>query len=152
MAGNVTVRDLGWRRIKRQVRELHGRGVKVGLTASSGSNSGVAVVDIAAFNEFGTQHIPARPFLRNAFDTNERAVRPLAKSLASAVVAGTMTADQVLDRLGLWMQDKIQESIRTAFRWAAPNAPSTIRKKGSSKPLIDKGVLLRSVSYEKERL
>lgn len=151
MAGNVVVRDLGWRRIKTEVRQLHGRGVRVGLLASSGSSGGVAVVDIAVFNELGTQHIPARPFLRNAVDRNEKAVAPLAKSLAGAVVAGRLTADQVLDRLGLWMQDKIQDSIRTAFQWAAPNAPSTIRKKGSSKPLIDKGVLLRSVSYEKER-
>ena len=43
------------------------------------------------------------------------------------------------------MKDVIQESI-TEGAWE-PNAPSTVAKKKSSKPLIDTGRMRQSVNY-----
>lgn len=149
-SSNVAVRDLGWRGIKTNVRQLHGRGVKVGLLAGSGTNDGVAVVDIAAMLEFGTDRMPSRPFMRHTADTSERQVSAMAKRVAGGVVTGRLNVDGALNTLGLWYQDRIQSTIRAARSWAVPLAPSTVRRKGSTQPLIDKGVLIRSISYEVE--
>lgn len=151
MAGNVVVRDLGWKRIKTEVRELHGRGVKVGLRAGSGSTGGVPIVEYAAYQEFGTDTIPARPFMRHAVDTNEKQIAQVAKAAAQRVVSGRSNADGALDMLGLWFKSRIQDSIRTAAAWAAPLSPRTIRQKRSSRPLIDTASMLNAVDYEKER-
>ena len=69
MASRVTVKDLGWRSIKAGALGLNGRGVKVGILANAGAKDGTQIADYAAFNEFGTSSIPARPFLRQTWDT-----------------------------------------------------------------------------------
>lgn len=148
MAGNVRVRDLGWRKIKTDVKALDGRGVKVGLRAGAASGD---VIMYAAAQELGTDTIPARPFLRRTVDTSEREVGAFARSLAAGIVAGRLGAEQALDRLGLWFQSRIQQSITSARSWATPLAPPTVARKGSSAPLIDTGTMRASISYEKTR-
>lgn len=146
--------DRGWRRISAQALGLNGRAVKVGIRADGAggaANDGVQIVDIATYNEFGTEHIPARPFMRRTADEQEKAVGTFAQKLAGQVIAGKMNPDGLLDALGLWYVARIRDTIRSAFRWAAPNAPSTIRRKGSSKPLIDTGAMIGAVDYQKTR-
>lgn len=148
--GGVQVRDLGWRQIKTSARGLHGRGVKVGFRAGSGSNDGVPIVEYAAYNEFGTATSPARPFMRRTADQNQREVGDFARTLAAGVIAGRMNANMALNRLGLFYQNLIQTTITSARSWAEPLSPVTIKRKGSSAPLIDKGILRGAVSYEVE--
>lgn len=153
MARRTILFDRGWRAIHRNALGLNGRGVKVGILGSAGAHDGgTSIVDVAVFNEFGTETAPARPFMRRTADENEDKVRGHARALVRGVMSGLIRPDQVLDRLGLWYQARVRETIRNAFRWAAPNAPSTIRRKGSSKPLIDTGRMLGAVNYEKTRL
>ncbi len=148
MASNVTVRDLGWKNAKAAVKALDGRGVKVGFPAGKAPGD---VIDYAAYNEFGTEHIPSRPFMRRSVDTAEREIASFGKAQAMAVASGAITAEQALDRLGLWFQSRIQNTITTARGWAVPNAPATVRQKGSSSPLIDTGRMRAAVTYEKDR-
>lgn len=150
--------DRGWRRISSQALGLNGRAVKVGIRAGP-VNDGVQIVDYAIWNEYGTEPnpphhpgIPARPFMRRTADEQEKAVGAFAQRLAAQVIDGTMKPDALLDALGLWFKSKVQATIRSAYRWAAPNAPATIRRKGSSKPLIDTGALINAVDYEKTRV
>jgi hypothetical protein len=151
MDAHTIVIDRGWKRIKREHARLHGRGVKVGLLAGGpASAEGVAVVDYATFNEFGTSTIPARPFMRRTADREQRNVSKFAHRLVAAVIAGRMTREGLLDALGLWYQMKMRSTIRTARRWATPLAPATIRAKRSTAPLIDDGVMLGAINYEIE--
>jgi hypothetical protein len=152
MAGRTILLDRGWSKLRRNALGLNGRAVKVGLLANSGSRDGVSIVDYAAFNEFGTETIPARPFMRKAADDNEAAAIAYARRLSGLLMAGRLSPDGVLDAMGLWFQARIRTTIRTAFRWAVPNAPSTIRRKGSTRPLIDTGAMHGAVNYEKGRL
>ena len=55
------------------------------------------------------------------------------------------SAEQILKELGVFQKDLMQNEIITGD--FAPNAPSTIRRKGSSKPLIDTGRMRQSVDY-----
>jgi len=154
MAGRLVIRrDHGWRRIKADVLRLRNQEVKVGLRAGKGvSDDGIPVVEYAYLNEFGTEHIPARPFLRRTAD--EAKGGPLsahARNLVAGLIRGRLTVDGVLDGVGLWFRARVQATIRSAKSWAVPNAPYTIKRKGSSFPLIDDGRMAENVDYEKVR-
>ena len=55
------------------------------------------------------------------------------------------SAEQVLKEIGIFQKDLIQEKITEGS--FTPNAASTVRKKGSNKPLIDTGRMRQSVNY-----
>lgn len=153
MVSRVIIIDRGWMRIKADATQLAGQGVKVGLRSTAGTSAdGVRIVDYATFNEFGTEHIPARPFMRRTADTAEGKVSAAAKTLAKNLVAGRLNVNQVLDQLGLLYQSLIRNTIRSTPSWAAPNAPATIRRKKSSVPLIDTGMMLGAVDFERTKI
>ena len=106
---------------------------------------GTDICDIAAWNEFGTVHIPARPFMREGIDNNVDSIERLLKREGQKLVNGETNSESLLKIIGLKMKDVIQESI-TEGAWE-PNAPSTVAKKKSSKPLIDTGRMRQSVNY-----
>ena len=64
---------------------------------------------------------------------------------AKAVGSGQMSAQQALSSIGDMLVGVTQNEIRDGE--FEPNAPSTIRKKGSSKPLIDSGHMRQSVHF-----
>lgn len=153
VSASVTVRDLGWRRVKTRMREMDGRSVKVGILAKDAGKTyddGTTVVDVATFNEYGTTTSPKRPFLRHTADTSKRAVASATTRAVSALVAGRGNVTQSLDTLGQWYAKRIQTMIRRSKSWAAPNAPATIKRKGHSTPLIETRLLLASISHEVE--
>ena len=121
--------------------------VEVGFFESSRYPDGTPVAAVAAWNEFGTGRIPERPFMRNAIKMGRA---PLVAILREHVDHRTMAVDnRVGGLLGTAMQGQIQRSITTLR--SPPNAPSTIRAKRSSNPLLDTGVLRSSVSWEISR-
>lgn len=90
-----------------------------------------------------TVTIPARPFFRTMLDQKASGWGAQAgKALKSA----DFNAKVALGRMGELIQGQLQGSIRDFTNPAL--APSTIRAKGFDKPLIDTGVMLRSVDYE----
>ena len=119
--------------------------VEVGFFESARyPDSGIPVAAVAAWNEFGTGRIPERPFMRNAIKLGRA---PLVAILREHVDHRTMAVDnRVGGLLGTAMQNQIQRSITTLR--SPPNAPSTIRAKGSSNPLLDTGTMRNSVSWE----
>ena len=142
----VRVIDHGLDQLLRQADALNGSGVKVGIQAGVDSQDGVDMVDIAVFNELGTADIPARPFARNAAEKNRQDIATVMDHLARKVEDGAADTDTALETLGQWYQGRQQAHIRSGE--FVPNAPATIRKKGSSVPLIDKGKLVNAVRYE----
>jgi hypothetical protein len=124
--------------------------VKVGLR-SGPANDGVQIVDYAALNEFGTETIPARPFMRHTADTQENAARAYVRRLVGPLLDGKMAVDNVLEAVGLWYQAALRRTIRQSPSWAVPNAKPTIAAKGSSVPLVDDGMLVGAIDYEKIR-
>ena len=123
--------------------------VKVGVQADAGihSESGESLVDIGIWNEYGTAHIPSRPFIRQTFEDNQQAVAQYLGRVVSNVAKGDDLV-QELSKLGQWYQDK-QKKTLTSYPWT-PNAPSTRRRKKSSKPLVDTSQLVNSIRYKVE--
>lgn len=123
--------------------------VKVGVQADAGvhSESGENLVDIGIWNEYGTAHIPSRPFIRQTFEDNQQAVAQYLGRVVSNVAKGDDLV-QELSKLGQWYQDKQKNTLKS-YPWT-PNAPSTRRRKKSSKPLVDTSQLVNSIRYKVE--
>ena len=78
-------------------------------------------------------------------DENEDRINGFLQSTKADLVKG-VPAEQILKEIGIFQKDLIQEKITEGSY--EPNAASTIRRKGSSKPLIDTGRMRQSVNYE----
>jgi len=99
----------------------------------------------AIVNEFGVPgKIPSRSFMRNTFKTNRNFVDTLQKNV-SAVVKDNMPVSRALILLGEKVRKEIIHEINALYE--PPNAPSTIARKGSSKPLIDTAEMRNNVNY-----
>lgn len=139
--------DMGIDKVLENVIELGGKQVKVGIQAGSGSHDGVDILDIAIYNHFGTRNIPSRPFVSDCFDKNQGQISEAKKRIVYRVMEG-MPASAGLAQLGQWYQDVLKGHIRNGG-WV-PNAPATVKRKGSSRPLIDTGQLVNSVRWKIE--
>ena len=106
-------------------------------------DDGVDMVDIAAFNEVGTSNAPSRPFMRKSIDDNQEKIVAFMQAQAKRLIEGKATAQEIMQQVAVFQKGLIQETIvEGEFE---PNAPSTIRKKGSDRPLIDTGRMRQSV-------
>jgi len=143
----VVDKDKGWKRIQIDVKSLNGRSVKVGIIGNQ-QVDGVSVVDYAMYNEFGTSRIPARPFMSKTAELHTKDIIQFAEHLSGRLIDGKIGPTKALQNIGEQYQKYIKQTIRDAKSWAAPNADSTIERKGSSSPLIDTGRMINSVSYE----
>ena len=105
---------------------------------------GVDMAQIAMFNELGTSSSPARPFLRQSVDDNRDKIDQMCEAQARELTKGG-TAERCLKQLGVFGKSLVQEKIENGS--FEPNAPSTIWKKKSDKPLIDTGKMRQSVNF-----
>jgi len=118
--------------------------VKVGFPAGKASSD---VVARATYNEFGTSRgIPERPFMRNAMADNRGDYGDMARASARAIVKGSLDMPRALDLLGKRAVDDIKGSIDSNIGPA--NAPSTIKRKGSSGTLRDTSEMKNSVTHD----
>lgn len=158
MAANVRDIDRGWKAIRSNLRSLDDSYTKVGLPSGArvappskkGSGgepikSSAELIDIAAFNEFGTKNIPSRPAIRQAFDTNQGGLTRTTTLIAKGVMDRKLSARRGLGIIGEWMTDKIKKQI-TELR-SPVNKPATIARKGSSNPLIDRAQYRNSITH-----
>ncbi len=148
----VTDRDLG---AKRLLKELAKSGeITVGIHEAEGAaqkegddGGGERLIDIAIIHEFGAESagIPRRSFIRDWQDEGEKAHEDQQRKVARAVVEGKLDTETACNRLGVLWQAEVQKRLSDGI--PPPNAPATIRRKGSSKPLIDTGQLRSAITF-----
>ena len=141
-------RDMGYKHLVKQVKKLSKKPrVEAGLVREQGeipkSNSNsLTVAAVALFNEFGLK-VPERSFLRSTFDEqNKKWVRNLTNQINAVLYRGA-DAKTLLQKLGIFMEKDIKKKIMSGD--FVPNAPRTIARKKSSKPLIDTSQMLTSI-------
>ena len=109
--------------------------------------NGTRVVDVAVGNEYGTDNVPARPFVAlSSGDITNQCAPILEQSAAALNNNNTQQYDQLLDTAGSVAAGIVKQQI-TDLR-SPPNAQSTIERKGSSNPLIDTGLMRQTVTYK----
>ena len=129
----------------RELKKLKKMEVVVGFQAGEATEeNGADLVDIAAYNELGTSGTPARPFMKQSFENHEDVLKKACERVNNTVNSGG-SAEQALNALGVELKGLVQsEIVEGSF---VPNAPATIERKGSDKPLIDTGTMRQSVNY-----
>ena len=92
--------------------------------------------------------IPARPFFRQSYENHQSELQAVCVQAAKIVISGG-TSDDALNTIGAFAVGLVQEEIVNGN--FEPNAPSTIRKKKSDKPLIDTGHMRQGIHYVKRK-
>lgn len=129
--------------------------VDVGFQNGATELDGTLVAAVAAFNEYGGNNRPPRPFFRQAIEKNAHKW-PI--NLGTALKRTNFNAAASLGLVGLEIKSEIEQSIIELV--SPPLAESTIARKsrgkvikvrgaqGPSKPLIDTGTMLKSVTVK----
>lgn len=140
--------DINFNHLKKQIRKIANTSVETGYLSNNKRTDGqVTNAELAVIHEFGTKNIPARPFIRPAFDNNEKEYRQkIVNGIMKSFVKKTFSTSsfyKVMEAVGIQMKADIQEGIRSLPRNLKQ---STINAKKSNKALIDTGQLLNAVS------
>jgi len=128
--------------------KLHG--IKFKSTSANKSNSATSMSELATVattHELGSvaNNIPARPPVRPAIDKNRVPIAQLQVKLVDKIFAGKISVEKALGILGEFLVSLIKKEITALV--SPPLSPKTIKRKKSSKPLIDKGQMRNSVTY-----
>lgn len=115
--------------------------LEVGFFEKARYPDGEFVASVAVKNEYGNPRIPPRPFFRNAISNNSDKWGDLALKFFKRADSET-----ALGMLGESIRGDIIRSIDKTN--TPPNSPITIARKGSSKPLVDTGLLRASVTFQ----
>ena len=155
----VTTRDRGYRKFVSRVASLHTpRGVTIGIHAQAGAeehaeahgvhaNRPLTVLEVAVINEFGLG-VPERSFIRAWFDSAQPQNQALAEHMLRRILKGEIDLETALAQMGAKFAGEVQKFIAAGV--PPPNAPLTIARKGSSKPLIDSGQMRQAVTWQKK--
>ena len=109
-------------------------------------DSDATVAEVAFFNEFGTRRAPERSFIRSTVDAHQNEYFLMVKNLTSRIIKQSISVQGALDAIGFRVVNDIKTKILTGPFVA--NAPSTIKKKGFNRPLIDSQRLLNSIGFQ----
>lgn len=152
---SVTVRDNGADKLLADLRALGKLTVRVGVLAdgpkargsAAGKGRQASLVEVAAAHEFGAPAagIPQRSFIRGTVDAKRAEIAAKQTALAKQIVEAELDPRAALERLGASVAGMMQ--VRIAEGIAPPNAPATIARKGSDKPLVDKGQLRGALTW-----
>ena len=145
------------RKLRKMMTDDGVKSLKVGFFESAKYPDGTPVAAVAAWNEFGTRGgrqgggwggpIPERPFFRNAIREFEDEIPKIKNELN---VRKMVVDEGLANSIGLRMSDILTNNIIKLRE--PPNAPVTIKLKGSSNPLQGKhGLLATSATFNVER-
>jgi hypothetical protein len=119
--------------------------LRVGFLENAKYPDGTPVAMIAAINEFGapSRGQPPRPFFRNMIREKQGEWPAAIKGL---IVSNDYNMAKAMDQAGAAIAGQLRQSILDLME--PPLAPSTIRRKGFDKPLIDSRYMWKRVDHE----
>lgn len=148
---STTTKDDKVAAIKKMMAKQKGAYVSIGFHEDAGTYpDGQSVVEVALWNEFGTETSPARSFIRSVMDENEQKLNLWREEMIDNVVAKGWTVEKALEAIGFRIQVLIQNKIKSNV--PPPLADSTAKAKSAKgRPavtLIDTALMLRSVTFK----
>lgn len=163
MGVKVKIVDLGMGDFLKEIKKLKKKpSVQVGVFAdvkvrqTKGNIDNVGLMTIHEFgvpnNPFGsgkkagrgnTVSITQRSIIRSATKENEKKGNEFILKEYDKMIKGLITFPKIFAKFGIFMENKFK--LKFTDGTLEPNAPSTIKKKGSSRPLIDTGQLRQAI-------
>jgi hypothetical protein len=151
MKPNVTVTE---DRVTETIRALQALAKKeclIGIPEATSSRPGEPITnaELGYLQETGSpaNHIPARPFLVPGVVKVQAAAAVILRKGAEATLDQGQPVETALDKAGTLAENAVKRMFTAADNGWAPNAPSTVARKGSDRPLIDTGELRRSITH-----
>lgn len=152
MGVRVVQLDLGKRKIIKNAQELARKRVSVGVFKDSEGydtpEGFVSGADVAMFNEFGTDTIPERSFIRQPLRAKRRKLSNTIVSVIKKLNRRTISVDKARKEVAKVYVDVIKDAILK--KAIPPNAPLTIKLKGRDDPLVDTYKLYNNIKYKIE--
>jgi hypothetical protein len=164
MSGKVTVRTFFKQNtlpalIKRLELENSKANVTIGIQATEAGDkkdsrvngmittslSAPKLIDVATFHEFGTVDIPQRSFIRSNDHNNFQKYKNMIEEIKDKIIFSGMKPKHGLGYLGEEIRKDIQAGVRNGLEPELKE--STIKAKGSSKPLVDTKQLINAITY-----
>lgn len=148
----VTYRDLGLKKIVKNVQQTGVRSVQVGVVgakANDPSGDGRRTVGVAALiNQFGTDDgvIQPRPFLTEPYQKQRARVTGLLRETARRVISPSSNGEVALDWLGGELAKMVRDALVSGANYAH-NKPTTILKKGFDHALVWTEALANAISH-----
>jgi hypothetical protein len=94
--------------------------------------------------------IPPRPIIEPAIEdpeNKEKITEQLSLAVEAALDGNSAAMNAQLNNAGLLAQNIVRDWFTNPKNLWTPNAPLTVKLKGSDKPLIDTGNLRKAISY-----
>jgi hypothetical protein len=156
----VKVIDHGWDRIVKDLKTLKSGSVSVGFpqegeTKTPSGAESVPFSDMVTrgvVHEFGSlkRNIPARPFMRPAFDNNVKEIAAIKEKILQRFYRGLITPSQALDLLGLKHVSQIKAAINAVDSPPLKNPGPKRGKSGHINILVNTSQMRNSVQYTKD--
>lgn len=143
-------KDLGAKKISKQLDLLNDMALTIGFQGASGLvkyETGINVATVALYNEFGTQNMDARGFMRRSIAQNLGEIKAEFVAQIAKVVMLEQTAIQAMVTMGRFLAGLMKKSLDTAASWAVGLRQSTIDAKGHDIPLFETGLMRDSISW-----
>ncbi len=143
----LIVKKDDWDKVKKEHLFLDKVKIKAGLFGVGDPSRNVAARGLVL--EFGSNKmgIVARPFERRAFDTNLKKNMAAIKKWYILFLNEKISFKDLQNKIGVLFSDQIKLSILGEYgRWT-PLRKETVRRKKSSRPLIDKAIMVNSVKH-----
>ncbi len=144
--------------LKKTIVEINHSALRVGWGENQKYDNGTPVAMIAAQNEFGNpaKKIPPRPFMRPAISAQGDNWKKQLSGGIKMVFSDKLTVSNVFEAVGKLVVSDIQKSISKVTSPALK--PSTIKARlrgkkvgnagTASKPLVDTGYMMASITHE----
>lgn len=133
--------------VKERLEALKKTTVKAGVPKKTNSREGgIGNAGILYIHEFGIG-VPERSVLRSTIIENQSKYKEIIQNnITPSIMANRMSVLDAYARLGIVVTNDIKlKFVNGTF---TPLNEKTIKRKGSSKPLIDTGELRSSIDYE----
>lgn len=143
MKPNVKYKDMGLKALVENTKVLKELGVLVGYIPPMAAvdHGGINMATLAAIMEYGTDDIPARPFLSSFYREYANQIKELWSTETSKVYMKKKDPLEAVTDVAKGMASLALKRFDTASAWAIPLDPKTVERKGSSTPLVDTGAL-----------
>lgn len=135
------------------LRKLGAYEVRVGIVGSRANEvedgSKLTLAELGALHEYGSDvepgdpgYVPERSFIRSTMANRRADIARLVASECKAVLDGKRTPEAALEVVGTQVAAWIKLAVTSGDGIGPPLAEETIRRKGSSRPLVDHGQLI----------
>lgn len=110
--------------------------------------NGKTIIEVGAIHEYGLGNVPKRSFLREPFNNNKDEINKTITTQFNQVFEKGKDAKDALSIIGVKATNISKGAFTSAgYGTWSPLKPQTIARKGSSRILIDTGILRSSITW-----